>query len=76
MSEDGRNKLTRVPQAEPTRANALLAAVDGVTELHTNPDVGTIAGIGELHPERLTDAQIQSLCGEVMRHIRRMKGKG
>lgn len=45
-------------------------------ELHTNPRVGHIAGVGETHPERLTVDEIRSLCGEVMRHIRRMQGKG
>ena len=42
-------------------------------ELHTKPDVAHIAGIGEKNPDRLTHDQIRSLCGEVLRHVERMK---
>ena len=44
-------------------------------ELHTHPEVGHIAGIEMRRPEQLTLDQVKSLCGEVDRHIRRMKGR-
>lgn len=42
-------------------------------ELHTRPEVRRISAIGEKHPEKLTLAEIQSLCGEIQRHIERME---
>lgn len=53
--------------------NEKLGVVPDRGELHTKPDVAHIAGIGERHPENLTHDQIRSLCGEVMRHVERMK---
>ena len=53
--------------------NEKLGVVPVKGELHTKPDVAHIAGIGEKNPERLTPDQIRSLCGEVLRHIERMK---
>lgn len=55
------------------RVNEKLGVVPDKGELHTKPDVAHIAGIGERHPENLTHEQIRSLCGEVLRHIERMK---
>ncbi len=55
------------------RVNEKLGVVPDKGELHTKPDVAHIAGIGEKNPERLTPDQIRSLCGEVLRHIERMK---
>lgn len=53
--------------------NEKLGVVPDKGELHTKPEVGRIAGIGEKNPERLTPDDIRSLCGEVLRHIERMK---
>ncbi len=53
--------------------NEKLGVVPDKGEIHTKPDVAHIAGIGEKNPERLTPDQIRSLCGEVLRHIERMK---
>ena len=53
--------------------NEKLGVVPDKGELHTKPDVAHIAGIGDKHPENLTHDQIRSLCGEVMRHVQRMK---
>ena len=54
------------------RVNQKLGVMPDRGELHTRPDVAHIASIGEKNPERLTHDQIQSLCGEVMRHVERM----
>ena len=53
--------------------NEKLGVAPDKGELHTKSDVAHIAGIGEKNPERLTPDQIRSLCGEVLRHIERMK---
>jgi hypothetical protein len=55
------------------RVNQKLGVMPDQGELHTRPDVAEIAGIGEKNPERLTHDQIRSLCGDVMRHVERMK---
>lgn len=64
------------PLAPSPSTSALAAALRDSIELHTNPSVAHIAGIGASHPDRLSNEQVQSLCGEVLRHIRRMEGRG
>ena len=47
--------------------------MSGHMELHNSSEVARIAGLGESHPDRLSDPDIQTLCAAVMRHIERAK---
>ena len=50
--------------------------IRAVSELHLNDRIRHLAGKGLEDPKTITEGEVRELCGEILRHVRRMEGKG
>lgn len=77
--DDDATKLLRA-RVSLRNAERLLTSmsdhIHAVSELHLNDRIRHLAGKGLGDPKTITDDELRELCGEILRHVRRMEGKG
>lgn len=73
--KEGRRRAGRARDALD-RAYGKLTGVEAALELLTSKRVAHLAGKGLADPKTLSDDEVRELCGEILRHVRRMEGGG